>query len=113
MSVEGLVYHSCNRVGRGEAPFKFEEEAGRFWLLPLLAYLAPLLMPVEWVHRSRVNFDQDLVVRGDRPFDRLAAQHVGRAVRAIHDRLHGGEANTALTRRSTRTSSLARAWSRA
>ena len=31
--VEGLVYHVYNRAGRGEAPFKLEDEAGRFWSL--------------------------------------------------------------------------------
>ena len=40
--VEGLTYHVGNRAGRGEAPFTLESEAGRSWLLPLLAYLAPL-----------------------------------------------------------------------
>jgi len=29
--VEGLTYHVYNRVGRGEAPFKLQEEAERFW----------------------------------------------------------------------------------
>ncbi len=31
--VEGLTYHVYNRVGRGEAPFKLEDEAERFWNL--------------------------------------------------------------------------------
>ena len=31
--VEGLIYHVDNRAGRGEAPFKLEDEAGRFWRL--------------------------------------------------------------------------------
>jgi hypothetical protein len=31
--VGGLVYHVCNRAGRGEAPFKLEDEARRFWSL--------------------------------------------------------------------------------
>jgi REP element-mobilizing transposase RayT len=31
--VEGLTYHVYNRVGRGEAPFKLEDEAERFWSL--------------------------------------------------------------------------------
>ena len=30
--VEGLIYHVYNRAGRG-APFKLEDEAGRFWRL--------------------------------------------------------------------------------
>ena len=50
--VEGLVYHVYNRAGRGEAPFKLEDEAGRFWLLPLLAYLAPLLGASPSLHPS-------------------------------------------------------------
>ncbi len=29
--VEGMVYHVYNRVGRGEAPFKLEDEAQRLW----------------------------------------------------------------------------------
>ena len=37
--VEGLTYHVDNRARRGEEPFKPEDEAGRFRLLPLLAYL--------------------------------------------------------------------------
>ncbi|HQT95051.1 MAG: hypothetical protein B7Z68_03205 [Acidobacteria bacterium 21-70-11] len=32
--VEGLIYHVYNRAGRGEAPFKLEDEADRFWSLP-------------------------------------------------------------------------------
>jgi len=28
--VEGLTYHVYNRVGRGEAPFKLDDEAERF-----------------------------------------------------------------------------------
>ena len=28
--VEGLVHHVHTRQGRGEAPFKLEDEAGRF-----------------------------------------------------------------------------------
>ena len=43
MLVEGLTYHADNRAGRGEAPFKLDEEAGRFRLLPLRAYLTPLI----------------------------------------------------------------------
>ena len=39
--VEGLVHHVHTRPGRGEAPFQLEDEAGRFWLFPLLAYPAP------------------------------------------------------------------------
>jgi hypothetical protein len=31
--IEGPTYHVYNRVGRGEAPFKLEEEAERFWSL--------------------------------------------------------------------------------
>ena len=31
--VEGLIYHVYNRARRGEAPFKLEDEAGRFWSL--------------------------------------------------------------------------------
>jgi len=31
--VEGLIYHVYNRVGRGEAPFKLDDEAERFWSL--------------------------------------------------------------------------------
>jgi putative transposase len=31
--VEGLIYHVYNRVGRGEAPFKLDDEAERFWAL--------------------------------------------------------------------------------
>ena len=33
MFVEGLIYHVYNRAGRGEAPFKLEDEADRFWSL--------------------------------------------------------------------------------
>ena len=28
--VEGLVYDAYNRAGRGQAPFKLEDEVGRF-----------------------------------------------------------------------------------
>ena len=31
--VEGLTYHVYNRVGRGEAPFKLEDEAQLFFTL--------------------------------------------------------------------------------
>ena len=31
--VEGLIYHVYNRVGRGEAPFKLEDEAQVFYSL--------------------------------------------------------------------------------
>ncbi len=31
--VEGLIYHVYNRARRGEAPFKLEDEVGRFWSL--------------------------------------------------------------------------------
>ena len=50
--VEGLVYHVYNRAGRGEAPFKLEDEALRFWSLlhevkkrDGLAVLAWCIMP--------------------------------------------------------------------
>ena len=50
--VEGLIYHVYNRAGRGEAPFKLEEEADRFWSLlhevkkrDGLAVLAWCIMP--------------------------------------------------------------------
>ena len=31
--VEGLICHVYNQAGRGEAPFKLEDEARRFWRL--------------------------------------------------------------------------------
>jgi REP element-mobilizing transposase RayT len=50
--VEGFIYHVYNRAGRGEAPFKLEDEADRFWSLlhevkkrDGLAVLAWCIMP--------------------------------------------------------------------
>jgi REP element-mobilizing transposase RayT len=31
--LDGLTYHVYNRVARGEAPFKLDDEAERFWHL--------------------------------------------------------------------------------
>ena len=105
--VEGLIYHVYNRVGRGEAPFKVEDEAGRFWsllhevkkrdglavlawcitVLPLLAYLAPLVKALadalgrscdgvsQWVRRgARRRAGEPAFARRLNEFDRKLAE---------------------------------------